>query len=758
MPAKLVRYGWQFSYSNQLQFCCVHRTCLLKAVVISLAVAAFLSLGIYHDELHLTTEHARRYCSPLGTLCVTPSKSWQSNRARSKCRRTVSLEVIFQDKLIHFLAFTFGERGHRSTTLSCQEWVQKGEGVNMTRNITSSWHQIGGPNSHYYAKYNRLELQFNVSRSSVYILELRIFDSMLGVRTHKSGRSSGKTFFKTTIRFPDGAQGTAYLDNGDEKGYFVAKLNDYNSFKWRTAAQAVPIAFVLTQPRAVSAFSEACNAEIPNLRLRPRRLKEGVFRPSDGFVALFEEFERTSPFVVFHFADTPESLASQQGLAGLLCDSKFSSAELADQGWVVPGTVIREMGLSTDTAIEYMQVCSALNVRYLLTDAGWYGPEESPHSDPLAPVPVSGKTIDISRISNFGKRLSPPVYTVYYLNDRVLHNHTRVEKIARTFSRLGVRGVKVGFVRANSVSGMGRLVTNIKIFEAHRIMVNIHDSFRDYYLSRRFPSVLSVEGVRGSEHDTDETLNHLILPLTRLLAGRMDYTFTSSNASLKQHGNISMLYQICLPFVLQNGLQHIFWYESARNILKQTKLNPYFNIWKLLPYSYNRSTVLEYVVGESICMSRQLLGSSDWFIVGVTVVPRKFVLNLTFLAKDSLYKTTLYRESGISEASAVGSSVLIEEVNAKSGFFIALKRIPRETEEYLSTPPHITPGLEPPMKFTRLVTPNTATAITLFSNALTLRNALGCVIALPAGCIFLRKMGCRARRVPPAMWSKGKVV
>lgn len=670
-------------YSVSEMFVCVRqgtcsRWCIqLLCLLLSAAGLSWLTLEPYTKELryfHPIVSNETMLCSPKGVICVADYQPWFKHSARAKCRRSASFEVFQQERKFCTLTFAFGDRGRGRNLLPCEDWNPQSIVVNFTRGLGSSWHPIGGSDARYDELYNKLVVSYTLSKNTSMHLEIRLFDMLIGARLRVSGTALHKSFLKATMKFPNTCRGTAYVDRGDENGYESVGFREWFHYAWRSATQAVPIAFAMNEPKVTFALSEACNTGIRNLRLRPHAVREGKFRPIDGFQAFFEKFKYLSPYIVLHVAENPALLASQNGMAGLLCDSTSFAPATKDTSWIKPGKVIRQMQLSTKNAFEYMRLCSKLNVQYLLADAGWYGPEDNPSSDPLSPTPVGGEPMDIPLITKFGASLTPPVYSILYLNDRVLLNHSRVERIAGRLSSMGVRGVKVGFVNVRSDEGMARLVTNIKIFESHYMIVNVHDSFRDYFLSRGYPCLLSAEGVRGSEHRTDETSNHLILPLTRMLTGRMDYTFTTSVDSLVQHGNITMLYQICLAFIFHNGLQHLFWYESVGSIVEQVRQNPRLQLWQEMPAAYNRTIVIQYNVGKSICMAREVPRSGNWFIFGIATVRTNFRINLSFLSPTSIYEATVFRET-TTVRHTLREFLLEEVVEAKTGVFIVAKKV-----------------------------------------------------------------------------------
>lgn len=412
---------------------------------------------------------------------------------------------------------------------------------------------------------------------------------------------------------------------------------------------------------------------IPKNVQRSEKSKVLTFYPRDGFSAIFEDltYRSYSPYFVFHFAESVANLGNRFGSAGLLCPRPVGEFSFAK-----PGKAIREITLTTEGAIKLSRICSRFGIRYVLFDAGWYGPEGDPTSDPTNPKPSNHKNpIDLKQVIHFGASISPPVFYIFYVNDIVLQNFSKVEKIAAYLKGFGASGIKMGFVNATSSSEMARVVTNMQIFGKYELIVNIHDNFRDYYLQRTYPYLLSTEGVRGSEHRTDEVLNQLTLPFTRMLAGRMDHTFTDSKESLEYHGNITLLYEISLPFILYNGITHLFWYDSWDQIEEKIRRTSLYKLWHLLPESFSYSRFLDCEIGSHLSIVRQSVVDGSWFLIAITDKPRVFNFDLDFLNETKRYSATAYRETGITHfpLHSLTNRTFKQKVGERSAFVLHLE-------------------------------------------------------------------------------------
>lgn len=103
-----------------------------------------------------------------------------------------------------------------------------------------------------------------------------------------------------------------------------------------------------------------------------------------------------------------------------------------------------------------------------------------------------------------------------------------MENILDTYEKWGVAGIKMDFMQMNDQK-MVNFYEDVarECFERH-LLVDYYGNFRPAGFQRKYPNVMSFEGVYGMEHDKcsyDISPEHdLVLPFTRMVAGPMDYT------------------------------------------------------------------------------------------------------------------------------------------------------------------------------------------------------------------------------------------
>lgn len=514
------------------------------------------------------------------------------------------------------------------------------------------WKPIG----HVKSVFNGSSTMINIHLSAISI-ELRLFEQMFAYRTSVRSRERSDLLTMQT-RFnlvrnsgSDNIDGNAFMDGGEESGFMKFDINTHAyplARAWVRTVQHLPWTLDLQtiNDRLVTSITEACNLGSANARMSfadsSYSLRSGLLlRTTYQYQTNSHPSRGGLPWTAWLLADSPQGLADLAGFPGLLCPSPSASENFS---WVQPGKVGRDMSLSTSTSKSWMDFGQMANLNYILLDAGYYGDEYNASSDPRQPLPVPREgPLNISAVAQYGRSLPKPIGLILYVNDIVLSKGASVVKhIADTFRSWGVAGIKMGFVQSKNQADMERIIENIQIFGREGLIVNVHDNFRDFYLSRTYPYLLSVEGISGDEHARNPAGHALILPFTRLLAGRADHTFTLDWIRLLTK-NETIMFQIALPFLLYNGLQHLYWYRDVPSLFR-LGVQPPLNLWMELPTEYEQSIFLAGEIGEYAAVAR-LDKLGRWFLIYVTTKSKSVTMTWDFLpAPISTYTLTIYED------------------------------------------------------------------------------------------------------------------
>ena len=124
------------------------------------------------------------------------------------------------------------------------------------------------------------------------------------------------------------------------------------------------------------------------------------------------------------------------------------------KSWVKPGVAVWDWringaewknfkyGMNYESWIRMIDFASKNNIRYLVLDANWYGPEFESDSDPLK----GDKANDVKRLIAYAKNKDVGIWL--YLND-VGGRQYPLEETLKNYSKWGAVGIKYGFMNGN---------------------------------------------------------------------------------------------------------------------------------------------------------------------------------------------------------------------------------------------------------------------------------------------------------------------
>lgn len=359
----------------------------------------------------------------------------------------------------------------------------------------------------------------------------------------------------------------------------------------------------------------------------------------------------TTPWRTISFSNSAIGLHACSQLYLKLVDPVSESIP----SWIEPGKLIRSQ-LSTESGMRCVDFAASHNFKYIMFDGGWYGKESSPLSDPTTPV----KGLDIQAIIKYGK--SKDIGVILYVNKVLLLKY--LDTIIPLYKKWGVAGMKFGFVDGLSQNGIKWLVSAIKKATDAGFILNVHDNYKPTGLSRKYPALLTQEGVRGDENSPD-AFHMTTLPFTRFLAGPADVTFCYPNSknSFSKNLKISMAQQLALTVIFFSPLQSMFWYGKPEDYTNEEEIE----FFKYVPTVWDETHYLAGEIGQYISVARRK--GNTWFIGNAAGLQDwKDSIRLDFLQDDTIYEATIY-----GDADNGGISKKIIQVKKGDRFLIDIK-------------------------------------------------------------------------------------
>lgn len=202
--------------------------------------------------------------------------------------------------------------------------------------------------------------------------------------------------------------------------------------------------------------------------------------------------------------------------------------------------------------------------------------------------------------------------------------------------------MKFGFVDGLTQDGIRWLMSAVKKANDAGFIIDIHDNYKPTGISRKYPGLLTQEGVRGNENAPD-AFHNTVLPFTRFIAGPADVTFVFPNSKEKfdQKLKVSKAQQLALSVVFFSPLQAMLWYGKPEDYLDEEEIK----FFKYVPTVWDESHYLKGEIGKYISVARR--NGDAWFIGNATGLEDwKDSIALNFLDPDKSYQAALYEDDG----------------------------------------------------------------------------------------------------------------
>ncbi|KQS41929.1 glycoside hydrolase family 97 protein [Pedobacter sp. Leaf194] len=316
-----------------------------------------------------------------------------------------------------------------------------------------------------------------------------------------------------------------------------------------------------------------------------------------------------------------------------------------ETSWIKPGKVAWDWwndnniynvdfkaGINTQTYKYYIDFASKFGLEYIMLDEGW----TKTTTDLLHTTP----DVNLQEIIAYGKskKVGVWLWTLWGPLDADMEN------ILATYAKWGAVGVKVDFM-ARADQYMVNFYERVAATAAkHHLMVDLHGAYKPVGLNRKYPNVLSYEGVRGLENNkwsTDITPAHNVtLPFIRMAAGPMDYTPGAMiNANKKDFSIVysepmsmgTRAHQVAMYVMYESPLQMLA--DNPSNYLKDPACTEFIS---RIPTTWDQTVAIDGKVGSYAIIARKK--GNKWYISGMTDWnARSFNIDLSFL-DDKTYE------------------------------------------------------------------------------------------------------------------------
>lgn len=507
-----------------------------------------------------------------------------------------------------------------------------------SKSIDSSWTPLYGERKIIKEKYNEIILTFEQKVSSNYKMDLqiRLYDEGLAMRYYFHDNPTG-IYYKITqenteFTFPDNTM--AWFEPWAQGPFTLKPLKDW------TGQSVRPLTLEL-ENGLYACLAEANMVDYVKMNFDLSKTKKNTLK-----TVLYESVDKVpyfgTPWRVVMAGETPGKLIENNDLLLNLNES----LRIKNTSWIKPGKIVRDLSLTEKGAKAWIDFAAAHNLQYVLFDWKWYGPAFTFDSD----ASKAAIDLDLPEVIRYGKEKGIGIWL--YVNQQALLKQDA--QIFPIYKKLGIAGIKYGFVEVGSHRWTTWLHESIQRAADNELMVNIHDEFRLTGEQRTWPNVLTVEGIRGNEEMPDADHN-TTLPFTRGIAGAGDYTVCYYTPRIKTTHS----HQLALSVVMYSPLQTLFWYDTAANYNGE----PEIEFFDKVPTVWDDTKILNGEIGKYITTARK--SGNEWFIGSITNNDaRTLELNFDFLEGNKKYKARVYSDD---EKVKTKTQVALKDIVIKKG-------------------------------------------------------------------------------------------
>lgn len=419
----------------------------------------------------------------------------------------------------------------------------------------------------------------------------------------------------------------------------------------------------------------ALRAKFPKVILEKRQVRDRGIRITKLADYIAEtKGRRTFPWRSIAIAESEKELLTTN------LTYKLSTPNvLKDTEWIKPGKVAWDWwnanniygvdfkaGLNTATYKYYVDFASAYGLEYIILDEGW----SRTTTDLMHPR----NEIDLDELVKYAdsKNVGVILWALWNPLDE------NMDAILDQFVKWGVKGIKVDFM-ARAEQYMVNYYERVAAAAAKRkLLVDLHGAYKPVGLNRKYPNVLSYEGVRGLENhkwSTDITpVHNVTLPFIRMAAGPMDYTPGAMLNANKKNFRIvytepmsqgTRAHQAAMYVVYESPLQMLA--DNPSNYLREPEYTKFIS---QIPAVWDTTIALHGKTGEYVAVARR--NGKTWYIGAMTDwTARDLPVTLSFLNKKT-YNIQVLQDGINSDEHAADYKISTREVTGGESLMIKM--------------------------------------------------------------------------------------
>ncbi len=508
--------------------------------------------------------------------------------------------------------------------------------------VISVWKPVWGKRSVVPDEYSELILNLkgpNTSELQHLRIEARVYDDGVAFRYSIPAEEKNSLMPTTELtRYNFAGDYTAWFYNGENHNIGPEKLSESDG-------KRLPVMTIKASDDLYLALHEADLATGDPLVLQSKKGSTGF---SVGSAPEKLEAGYQSAWRVILCGKTPGTMVDSH-LIELL-----NPAAEGDFSWVKPGVAVWDWRIdgaqidgftytmSYPSWIRMVDFAAENNIRYLVLDANWYGPEHEANSDPVK----GDKANDVRKLLQYGKEKGVGIWL--YLND-VGGRKFPIEQTLKQYGDWGAAGIKYGFMRGNPAEKNTWTRKITKLCAENHLLCDFHDGpVHPYGQMRTFPNAVTREFCHAQLDG-----HHVFVPETfvtsvfvNMLAGPID--MNNGMFDLRQGKTTRVDENQPVPSTLVSEAARTLIVFSGATIIPDIPeyYRKYPDLLKFIAAQkmpWQESKTLSGEIGEYIVMARQA-ADGVWLVGAATnESPRELDIPLSFL-KHGKYEVTIIQD------------------------------------------------------------------------------------------------------------------
>jgi alpha-glucosidase len=513
-----------------------------------------------------------------------------------------------------------------------------------------------GKRSLYHNNCKELVLTFTNKNDRQVAFYFRAYNEAAAIRSELMGSGSAQVSAEVTgFAFATGSIGWGHKPNDDEATY------DQFSAGNSASSYGIPVLFKTPSNAWALVTEAAVYGDYTGCHFASKTASKNVFQVAypNGQGAISGSLPWKLPWRVVIVGNTPGPIIESSVVENL-----NPPCELSDISWIKSGRSMWSW-LSQNTGDmaqqkRYVDYASQMGWELNLIDDGF-------------------NRSGVAEVCQYGSQRN--VGNELWYNYTEVNTQSKQSSIFQQCRSWGLKSLKIDFIYGgdginynNNIMKWYDMCT--KSLADNKLMVTYHGCTVPRGQRRRWPNIMTMEGVKGYEwigRGYPALSHNCMLPFTRNVIGPMDHTPVLLTLGQLTNGSGSTrtstdAHEVALSVVYESGIQH---FADRPEGYSGCIGN---NFLKTVPSAWDDVRFIDGYPGQSCILARRK--GNDWYVAGISAVAAKtMIVPLSFI-KPGSYTVDIYKDTtGSSKYTMSKQTVTINQstplslwVNTNGGF------------------------------------------------------------------------------------------